>query len=174
MQPTNGRKQNIEFQRASWSIAMSAHRIIDNILLATQAASKWLLASRYSFPLWPTARAHRHRIVICEFSLISPHLFFFFLSFYRFTSIELARRSHFLSFFRRRHRRPIHDPSISHFPEKINGANFRLYRIYNATRLVIFHLLPLSVVGISGRFPIAGPIEEKITGFPSLFAESER
>lgn len=95
--------------------------------------------------------------------------FFFFFSFHRFTSIELARRSHFLSFFRH-HRRPIHDPSISHFPEKINGANFRLYRIYNATRPVIFHLLPSSAVGVSGRFPTAGPIEEKITGLSSLFA----
>lgn len=65
---------------------------------------------------------------------------------------------------------PIHDPSISHFPGKINGANFRLYRIYNATHPVIFHLPPLSVVGISARFPIAGPIEEKITGLSSLFS----
>lgn len=146
--------------------AMSARRIIDNILLATQAASKWLLASRYSFPLWPTARAHRHRIVICEFSLISPLLFFpstLYIPFH----LHWAPTRIFSHSFRRRHRRPIHDPSISHFPGKINGANFRLYRIYNATRPVIFHLPPLSVVGISARFPIAGPIDEKITGSPS-------
>jgi len=46
--------------------------------------------------------------------------------------------------------------------------------IESITRPVIFHLLPLSVVGISARFSIAGPIEEKITGLSSLFAEDLR
>lgn len=49
--------------------------VIDNIL-----PSRVKMASRYSLPLWPTTRAHRHRIVICEFSLaaLSSFLSFFF------------------------------------------------------------------------------------------------
>lgn len=86
--------------------------------------------SRYSFPLWPTARA---RIVIAS-SFASSHFYPLFFcppsspsAASGFTSIGPApRRWHFLSFCRR-HRRSAHDPSISHFPEKINCAHFRIY-----------------------------------------------
>lgn len=121
--------------------------------------------SLFILPLWPTARAHRHRIVICAFSLRS----------HSFSSPSYPplgwRRSRSRSF-SRRHRRSTHDPSISHFPRKMNGADFRLQD--PAHRVWYFFIC----CAFSGRnfwsfSHMANPIWEKIIGLSSSFSENE-
>lgn len=133
--------------RSSWTLV-----VIDNIPLPTPsgAASKWLPVSRYSFPLWSTARA---RIVIAS-SFASSHLFSPFSFLFLLSPFHLQHRLHFLSFFRH-HRRSTHDPSIFHFPRKMNGANFRTRS--NAARPVILHLPRLQYSRSSGRFSHGRP-----------------
>lgn len=146
--PANKREQNIEFQRPD----RSPWALIDNILLATQAASKWLLASRYSF--FPYDRQLARIVIASSFARSHYALSVFFPLLL--PSIGPARRRSRSRSFSPSFSRPssLHPRSVNFsFSQENKWRGLPVIGPLVQRAFGSFSFVAHSVVGIFGRFP---------------------